>query len=797
MAFLSRASVLVKLPQGSHPAPPLKILESVIAGFVPILLVPALVAPPARAHTPHHDVQQLEVSPGDPPARTLFAIVRGNLLRSIDGGSEWKRLVNGLDHRHVLSSLEVAPSASEVLYLASRGDGVFRSGDSGLSWLRVADGLPTRRIHVLAVSPGSSDEVLAAGVEGGLFRTSDGGRHWQRVMDSNRRITAIAFEAGESGSILAGDQTGCVDRSLDAGRSWEPFSAAESPDPVTALESPPAPSDGPLFATRGGRLYRAGDDAPSRPTRIADFGQPIVDLAASRDPAGGSILFALTARDGVFRSRDGGATWEGCHGGLSTDPQADEWERPNFSEIELSSGFPTGGAAFVAGFDGLFVSGEGGCSWTQLRTLSSKAITGLGVSPDHAEDGMVAVGTYLWGIYLSRDRGRTWTASHDGLAEGRPNGIARVFDVVFSPDYRADGTLFSATWWLLLRSTDRGDHWRKIEPAKAGGYTIAPSPDFAADDTVFLGTMQGRILQSTDGGDSFSLLTTLPRPVSSLGISPGFRSDRTVFAGVAGGVYRSRDAGRSWQATSLALESPEAALAGELPRWMRELDEQAAAVQLAVSPGFASDGELFAGTSEGLFRSRDRGSSWERVFPPDAAPSGIIEAVALSPDYREDRTVLISVRGRGLFKSVDGGQGFVEIAPELIQGNHLLANQVGFPLARSTPIEFSPAYGRDRTIFGFSEARVFRSEDGGETWEALEVPMPDYGLWTRARLLYLRLELSTRSRVAASLAAAGLTFLGLRRTRLPRMARTRRARFLIRSAAAIAAFAFAMICLSP
>src|SRR5262245_59088094 len=158
--------------------------------FLSLALV-SLPAPPAHGHTPHHDIYQLEVSPIFDRDDTLYVISRGNLLRSTDRGRSWKRLVNGLDHRQILSSLEISPSSPQVLYLASLGDGVFKSEDRGSSWSRVTQGLPSGDIHLLAVSPYSSDTVVAAGTAGGLFRTGDGGRSWLPLLDGDPTITAV------------------------------------------------------------------------------------------------------------------------------------------------------------------------------------------------------------------------------------------------------------------------------------------------------------------------------------------------------------------------------------------------------------------------------------------------------------------------------------------------------------------------------------------------------------------------------------------------------------------------------
>lgn len=55
------------------------------------------------AHTPHDVISKLEISSSYEQDKTLLIIVRNNLLRSEDGGYSWKRIVKGLDNRHLLS----------------------------------------------------------------------------------------------------------------------------------------------------------------------------------------------------------------------------------------------------------------------------------------------------------------------------------------------------------------------------------------------------------------------------------------------------------------------------------------------------------------------------------------------------------------------------------------------------------------------------------------------------------------------------------------------------------------------
>ena len=89
--------------------------------------------PAAFAHTPHDDIFQVDISPTYARDKTLFIIVRGNLLKSEDGGASWQRIVKGLDHKHRLYALDIYAKSKETLFLSSLGDGIYKSQDGGAS----------------------------------------------------------------------------------------------------------------------------------------------------------------------------------------------------------------------------------------------------------------------------------------------------------------------------------------------------------------------------------------------------------------------------------------------------------------------------------------------------------------------------------------------------------------------------------------------------------------------------------------------------------------------------------------
>ena len=228
---------------------------------------------------------------------------------------------------------------------------------------------------------------------------------------------------------------------------------------------------------------------------------------------------------------------------------------------------------------------------------------------------------------------------------------------------------------------------------------MAVSPNFASDRTIYLVTLPGMILKSSDGGKNFELAGEIGERaifIPSLVISPDFAADQTLYLGnFAGGVYKSVDGGSTWQPVSNGLIAK---------------DNYA---KLTISPNYKADRTVFAGTSEGLFVTHNGGASWHKLPGTAYGGDSYIETIAISPDYQSDRTFLVSVRGKGLFRTVDGGKTFTQI------GDYWTG-----------AIQFSPAYSVDQTIFGSSGAELYKSTDGGDTWQTLAGPQPNYNFLT-------------------------------------------------------------------
>jgi len=228
--------------------------------------------------------------------------------------------------------------------------------------------------------------------------------------------------------------------------------------------------------------------------------------------------------------------------------------------------------------------------------------------------------------------------------------------------------------------------------------TLAASPAFAVDHTLFAATSEG-IYRSNDAGQLWTLLGAGPTgPISNafkIVPSPAYPSDHTLFVLITSvgppgrGVLRSTDDGASWQTI-----------------W-----ESAAVQDLVVSPDYASDGALFLGGSAfgqpQVYRSTDRGDTW---LPTDGQPSDLdVSLLAISPNYTSDSTLFAAGFGP-MQRSTDGGTTWERIG----------AAGPNFSLA------ISPRFATDHTVWAMyremeastlqPEAGIIHSSDGGDTW---------------------------------------------------------------------------------
>ncbi|MDQ3419628.1 MAG: glycosyl hydrolase [Acidobacteriota bacterium] len=343
---------------------------------------------------------------------------------------------------------------------------------SGLRWRSIG---PARggRSQAAAGSSKRPMEYYFGAVGGGVWKTTDGGVNWRPVSDRYFKTSSVgAIAVSESnpdvvyvgmgetqlrGNIIQGDG---VYKTTDAGRTWTHVG---------------------LEKTRAiGRI------------RVHPTNPDIVYVAALGDP------YASTPDRGVFKSIDGGKTWERVlfrddktgAVDLSMDAKSPDVLYAGMWEVfrtphSLSSGGPG---------SGLFKSTDGGGTWTELTKNPGlpKPVWGkIGVSVSPADPSRVyaIIEAQDGGLYLSDDAGATWK-----LANADRNIRQRAFYYTrVTADPQAKDTVYILNV-SFYRSTDAGKTISNIRVPHGDNHDLWIAPDDPK-----------RMIQSNDGGANVSL----------------------------------------------------------------------------------------------------------------------------------------------------------------------------------------------------------------------------------------------------------------------------------------------------
>lgn len=252
------------------------------------------------------------------------------------------------------------------------------------------------------------------------------------------------------------------------------------------------------------------------------------------------------------------------------------------------------------------------------------------------------------GLYKSQDGGLTWEFALENLELSEPLPATTV---AVSPAFHHDRLVLAGAPGGLFHSSDEGANWKALvfpNPPPTVS-SLAFSPNFETDETVFAGTMEDGVFVSRDGGKSWAAWNfgLLDLNVMGLAISPDFQTDETILAAVETGIFRSTNGGRAWREI-------------ELPFGYE------AVLSLAFSPNYANDGTLYAGTeSHGVWVSRDSAESWQPLG------EGLIdEPVNALQLCGKD---LFAFTSSCLWHSADGGDTWTNRLPPEREGSEISA----------------------------------------------------------------------------------------------------------------------------
>ncbi len=419
-------------------------------------------------------------------------------------------------------------------------------------------------------------------------------------------------------------------------------------------------------------------------------------LSLAVDPTNSATVYAGTmadsGSDGLFKSTDGGASWNPITPlYLGTSPS------PVYS-IVID---PSSPSTLYAGSGGvIFKSTDGGGSWTTIQDFSAAVIVVLAMDPTNSSVLYAAgPGCAPGALYKSTDAGATWQQLEDFPSTGAQAIVVDPVDpnVVYTADYGCAGTGVS-------KSTDGGMTWSAPASGPLGA-AFALVMDPSNHNTLYTGVQYGTgyagVYKSTDGGENWGLETASVSAyfsVSALAVDPS--SPSTVYAGgwdygqvSSGGVIKSADGGQSWNAVD----------AGFLNTFVKGVKADPSNPSI-IYAGLTGDGR----NTSGVGRSTDGGQTWTltELFDP------LTDVAAQVYDFSIDPTNPSTVWAAAgvVYKSTDHGSTWQVL-------NNDVSPYVGITTVAADPFTPTTAYAGSANGYG-----LLKTVNGGNDWVATAFP---------------------------------------------------------------------------
>ena len=563
----------------------------------------------------------------------VFAGTDGAGVFRLDvGGSTWTAVNSGLvtqsEPNAVVFSIAINDSGHVFAGLLFRG--IFRSTDNGENWTAINAGLGTN-IDILALTVNENNELFASTLFGGVYRSTNNGDLWEARGLSNERI--YTFLMLPNGEIFAGRF-----RSTNNGVSW----AQTSPVGITPG------TFWSLLRTVGGAVYASTSTgvyeftAPSTWTKVGD-GLPTM-AAFSIIQLADDDFFAGTGGRGVYKLENGSSAWQQKTVGIT-----------NIDVRAMARG--NGNDVYAATFwSGIFRSTDNGASW--LQTNAGPEVlwpASLAVTPT----GTILVGTWYVSngpggkIFRSSDNGQTWSL----VLQAQQNSDVQSLAIAQNGDIFA-GTVSSSD--SLYKSTNDGQTWSGIVTTNLTSkalYSISINPN----GHLFAGTLENGLMRSENNGVNWtSAQNGLPFPNTGeffpQVLTMVFSGD-TAYAGTHGskGVYKSTTNGDSWTEENTGLP---------FLTYTRSL---------AVN----QDGDMFAGTENGVFRMVKNSGNWSDIYSNNGLGNWYVRSVVVTASGH----VLAGTWGSGIYRTTGVTTGVQQLAGDV---------PLQFSLEQNYPNPFNP-----------------------------------------------------------------------------------------------------------
>lgn len=659
--------------------------------------------------------------PGDPNTYYLAGAASG-VWKSTDAGIHWKPIFDDqLDSS--IGSIAVAPSDPNVVYVGAgeanirgnvaAGHGIYKSTDAGKTWKHVWK--QEGQIGTLIIHPTNPDIAYAAVLghvfgpnpERGVYRTTDGGATWKRVLfkDADTGASDVCFDPSNPRVLFAG--------------LWQ---ARRLPWEMTSG----GPGSG-LYVSRDGgdtwtHLVPPPDkDADREPPKGTKYCKGLPEgvcgkICVAVAPSDGERVYAMIENEkgGLFRSDDGGDSWERINdsGGIRQRPFY-------FSTITVH---PTNADIVFLPQVPLLKSIDGGKTFRRINGPHHGDHHDLWIDP---KDPRRMIDSNDGGVDVTVNGGETWYAPPLPICQFYRINVDERVPYHISGTMQDLGTASGPSNSLLQPGIGLAD-WHPV----GGGETGHTMPDPSDPNIVYAGEYGGylsRYDHRTRQAKPISIYPFNPSGFTAADIKYRFQwtapvlisrhDPKRVYHG-ANILFRTSDGGQTWKAVSGDLtrndRSKQKWSGGPITGDNCGPEVYGTIFALAESP--KEKGVLWAGSDDGLVHvSRDDGTTWTNVTPPNMPEWGTVVCIEASPHHGGTAYVVVERHRLDdmkpyLFRTDDYGKSWRDVTGDLPRDVYLHA-------VREDPKVKGMLYVG-------TERGVAFSRDVGANWQQLRLNLP-------------------------------------------------------------------------
>ncbi|HKK27860.1 MAG TPA: FlgD immunoglobulin-like domain containing protein [Gemmatimonadota bacterium] len=618
---------------------------------------------------------------------------------------------------------------------------------------------------------------------------------WMQLLPS---IAVMAQQPGarrlDYGSL---DVPAAFDSTLLAGLSWRQIGPDRGGRSLAVGGSSERPREY-WFGATGGGVWKTTDGGTTwKPVTDGEISSASVGAlaVAPSDPdvvyvgmGEAALRGSITQGDGVYRTTDGGETW--THLGLE--------DTQTLARIRVSPTDPD--LVYVAALGhpygpnperGVFRSRDGGQTWNKVLFVSDSA-GAVDLAMDPHDPSTLYAATWqvyrtpwkMWdggphsGLWKTTDGGDHWTelTGNPGMPDGP---VGRIGVTVSGADPSRVWAIVEAPEGGLFRSDDAGATWKKVNSERKIRQRAFYFSDIFADpsdrSTIYAGNVS--FFRSRDGGVTFKRVDTNHGDYHTLWIAPD-DPDRMI-VGDDGGGEVTVNGGETW--TDLDFPTAQfyhVSVTGDRPYHVcgAQQDNSTACVPSEdwdnmhepgagtgswmyavgggesgyVTPSLERRGVFYAGTQGAIITRYDRSNGQVRDIQPDPRFFSGEPASALRERWQWTFPIVIDpidsttlyIASQNIWRTRDEGQSWEKISPDLTYADPKTLGKTGGPITMdmngpeiyATVFAIAPSHLEEGTIWaGSDDGRVHVTRDGGEHWT--EVTPPDMEKFTRVSII--------------------------------------------------------------